>query len=588
MIKRATGFARRSVPAFVLLMILAAASVRAQNTTASVNEFFRYGVGQEGQSGGLVSKHYLEEAANGQVFIGDLILGFRYQYDDPTELYHQTFQGIKKRYIEYRKDGLSVRAGNLNAMIGRGLSLNLFENRGIYYDTELDGLRLAYRTSFHDISIDAQAMAGTVNFMDFAGVSNSQSVVVGLDTGRLEAYRLQAGEIGFTPHITELKDVFKQIRLGVSWVHATGVFPPSSPFPPPGFDTPVNDSMDVTIPGLTLDVKGKDLQWYVEYAGKRTDAVMRSNNNTGGVTWSGGLYSALTFNRPGFGSSLEYKNYHFDIVGLADQNNERFRTTKALPFMNAPTVFKEHSFTLATRVQHSINFNDEVGFQFDGYYAAMENLLINFNMSASSMHNGYMLSPTTGADSTIVRSSAWLPAFDEAYAAFWEVFAEAEYTFEDESFIKIAFNRNQVPTPNFGRSTSFPMIKGQFALSTDWSVNFDFENQWLFDPHKLADTTGSARILSTDPSRVFSQIVALGFARSPYGGLTAVYEWTTDKTDVSGRRNWFLLEGNVRVGASNTLIISYGAERGGIRCSNGICRQLNSFEGWRMTLASRF
>ena len=577
----------RTVPVIVVLSFASVLPLRAQNVSASVNEFFRYGVGQEGQAGGLVNKRYLEETANGQVFIGDLILGFRYQYDDPTELYHQSFQGIKKRYIEYRKDGLSVRAGTLNAMIGRGLSLNLFENRGIYYDTELDGLRLAYRTAFSNIAIDAQAMAGTINFMDFAGVSGSQAIA-GQDTGRLEAYRLQAAEIGLTPHINELKDVFKQIRVGFSWVHTTGVYPPSSPFPPPGFDTPVNDSMDVTIPGMTVDIKGKDVQWYMEYAGKRTDAVMRSNNNTGGVSWSGALYSALTFNRPGFGTSLEYKNYHFDVVGLTDQNNERFRTTKALPFQNGPIAFKEHSFTLATRVQHSINFNDEVGFQLDGFYAPTENILINFNVSGSSTHDGYLVSPTTGADSTITRTTAWLPKFDDAFQPFWEMYAEAEYTFEDESFIKIAINRNQVPTPNYGRSTSFPMVKGQFALSTDWSVNFDFENQWLWDPHKLADTTGSARILSTDPLRVFSQIIAFGFARSPYGGLTAIYEWTTDKTDVSGRRNWFLMEGNIRVGGSNTLIVSYGAERGGIRCSNGICRQLNSFEGWRMTLASRF
>lgn len=577
------GASLAGVCCLVAASLVALDAAMAQNVTASVNDLFRYGVGREVQVAGQpsVNKNYLEEVANGQVFIGDLILGFRYQLDNPTELYHQSFDGFKKRYIEYRKDGLSVRAGTMNAMIGRGLSLNLFDNRGIYYDTELDGLRLAYRATAGGVGIDGQAMAGVIAFRDFVGTGASASTAAN-DTGRLENYNLQAGEIGFTPHIDAIKDVIKQIRLGLSWVHATGEWPPPSPLPP------LKDSLEVTLPGLSLDVKARDVQWYIEYAGKRTTTPVRTSHGTGGELFTGGMYTSISVNRPGFGASLEYKDYHFDDIPADQVSSERFRTTKALPFQNAPIVYKEHSFTLCTRVSHAVNFNDEVGMQLDGYYAASENLMFNFNGSASSTHKGTVLDNATGTYKVLTRSTLWLPSMDDAYLPFWELYVESEYTFSDESYIKVAANRNQTPDPQYGRTTAFPLVKGNFYLSPEWSLNFDFENMWAFDPHKTADTTGMARLLSTNPHRTFSQVLSLGFSRTPYGGLTAIYEWSTETSDVSGRRNWFLLEGSVRVGESNTIIVSWGSERGGIRCSNGICRTLNSFEGWRLTFASRF
>ncbi|HET7152365.1 MAG TPA: hypothetical protein VFJ29_01260, partial [Candidatus Kapabacteria bacterium] len=83
------------------------------------------------------------------------------------------------------------------------------------------------------------------------------------------------------------------------------------------------------------------------------------------------------------------------------------------------------------------------------------------------------------------------------------------------------------------------------------------------------------------------QLISAGFTLSPYGGLTAIYEWSSQTDDISGRRNWFLIEGTFRIGSSNTFIISNGDERGGIRCSNGICRYINPFSGWRLTFTSQ-
>ncbi|HEY6172529.1 MAG TPA: DUF6029 family protein [Candidatus Kapabacteria bacterium] len=41
------------------------------------------------------------------------------------------------------------------------------------------------------------------------------------------------------------------------------------------------------------------------------------------------------------------------------------------------------------------------------------------------------------------------------------------------------------------------------------------------------------------------------------------------------------------MGSSHTLLVSYGAERGGLNCTGGVCRVVPAFEGFRVGLTSQ-
>ena len=84
--------------------------------------------------------------------INDVIFGLRLEVSDPIE-YGRNFVGIRKRYIEYKhKTGISLRAGDFFDIISRGLSMNVFEDRGLAYDTGIDGIRIIYKKIGHIIN----------------------------------------------------------------------------------------------------------------------------------------------------------------------------------------------------------------------------------------------------------------------------------------------------------------------------------------------------------------------------------------------------------------------------------------------------
>ncbi len=555
-------------------LFAAGAALAQDNTSVSVNEYLRYGAGDQVQVFGQPpnSMQYIENFTTTQVTMNNFLLSFRYQLYDSSELYGQKFNGIQKPYVQYTADGLQVTAGSLFGIFGRGLSLNMFENTSIYYDSSPEGIKAAYNTMFANaVGIDATALAGKLVFTDFTDPNDI----------RVENYDIQAGQIGFSPQT----DIVRNARLGLGWVHATGIMPS----PAPAFGVP-DDSLNATLPSINFDASTKDLEWYIEYAGKRTDNADRPENGTGGVQWSGGMYTELTFTHPGFGVTMEYKDYHYDVVDYNGQANQIFLSTKALPFQNAPTLFKEQTYTLITRVQHPVDFNDEVGFQMDGFWMPSDNMTVNFNAACASQHYTYR-TDSNGVEYAVPRANTWLPDFDPSYAPFWEVFGELEYDFKADSYVKIAFDRTSVPAANSfavtpEASTAFPLIKGEDALGDNWGLNWDFENQWINNPETQSDQN-APKFFAPNLNTYFSQLLSLGITRSPYGGLTAIYEWSTQTDDISGRRNWFLLEGTIRIGTKNTIIISEGDERGGIRCSNGICRYIYPFSGWRMTLSSQ-
>ncbi|MGE5860283.1 MAG: DUF6029 family protein, partial [Ignavibacteria bacterium] len=71
--------------------------------------------------------------------------------------------------------------------------------------------------------------------------------------------------------------------------------------------------------------------------------------------------------------------------------------------------------------------------------------------------------------------------------------------------------------------------------------------------------------------------------------LTATirFEYTTSEIDASERKNWITGELGYRFGQSHVITASYGRERGGLICSNGVCKYIQPFEGFRLSVLSQ-
>ena len=533
---------------FGLMMLLIHKNIIAQSVVPSVSNFLRYGDGERTLGSIYTKQKYFENLTDVRIALPEsFTVGFRLLYDEPPEI-GEPFQGISRRFIEYNKDNIYLRAGNSSALFGRGLALNLFENRGLAYDTWMDGVQMKYSPKLFSVTL----LGGTIDFRD------SVNIV------RHEIYKIRGGNIELKP----LDDML----FGFSYIYAEGDLPQgaeNSGVPP--------KNIKAEIPELYFSLNLDKISAYLDWSQKRTDVVEDKTNSTG---W--GLYGAISYLGDGYGLTLDYKNYSYDILDPYGRD-DLTRPTRMLPFQNPPIVQKEYSYTLLTRQIHQVNFNDEVGLQLDAFYSLDENTTLNFNTSLASIHDSYQLNNDGFTFKRVKRSGNFLPSFNKEFFPYYELFMEGEHYYDVSSAVRLAFAFRQYTFFNeFSSDKSSTVTRSiivpfqvQYTFSHDYSLIFQSEHEWVSEGSNGAE------------DKFFNHLIT--FINSFYSSLTASIriEYTTTRKDVSGRSNWVSGELGYRLMQSHVITISYGRERGGTICSNGVCRYIQPFEGLRLSILSQ-
>jgi hypothetical protein len=528
---------------FTVLGIMFATGHTYAQIQYSVSNMMRYGNGTQVVGGALSSKEYIENQASVRLFWDDFTIGFEHIYDDPPE-FGPRLNEVRKRYVEFSRAGLELRAGDFYTLYGKGLAMNLFENRGINYDTRLDGIRAIHRNDWSQ----AIFAAGKMRYYDL------------LNSDRIETYSVKSGHLELHP--------VSYLRFGASMVGAEGELP--SPF---GLDR-----VHADIPEAMLSVSGYGFDLHVQKAWKRSTFLRPRPDGSflSGSAYGDALYGSVIYTSPiGLGVTFEYKDYRFDVVG--EEERDINRPTRMLPMQNPPIVHKEHVFTLLSRTPHVVDFNDEVGMQLDVYYALSPTLTLNLNGAAASRHSGY--TTNNGFLVTWERDVSFMPSMDEMFSPFWELYGEVEWYFDGGSFVRAAFNRrwdNQYEG-NLGHvqaSTTIP-VRIEYLLDDTYSIGLTLEQQFFHDS------------FNRENPNFFNEFISLSFAMAGRWIATVRVEYTTDKGDASGKDFWRAAELAYRIGTQHTLTVMYGTERGGLICSSGVCREVLPFDGLRLSLSSQ-
>ena len=179
---------------FVVIFFSLAVAANAQinlNVKAALNNLLRYGSGSETVLGTANPKEYFENVTDARLSVNDIVFGMRYEIDQPIE-YGVNFRGIKKRFVEYNNNtvGINMRAGDFFEIVGRGLSMNSFEDRNQFYDTGIDGVKFAYKKTFGDkkpVKIKGMFLGGRILFNDY------------LVPTRVETYDIRNGNFEVSP-----------------------------------------------------------------------------------------------------------------------------------------------------------------------------------------------------------------------------------------------------------------------------------------------------------------------------------------------------------------------------------------------------
>jgi len=525
------------------------------NVKASLSNTFRYGSGYEFRDGENRSKEYLEDLGDARLNINDIVFGVRYEISDPIE-YGRDFKGIRKRFIEYTgSDVVKARVGDFWEVISRGMSLNTFEQRPLGYDTGIDGLRVSFQKTFgkkKPVKTKAQIIGGDIQYSD------------NLNPQRIEEYKIRNINAEISP--------LKFLTIGTNYVHAIGKIPSSG-------DT---TGIRADIPELYMNFNLGGLQLYGSYVHKTTLVDPNTIYPMAMTAKGDAFYSSLSYSRPGVGVTFEYKNYRFDVVTPDNQSTQR--ATRMLPFQNPPTAIKEHSWTLVSRNPHVTDFNDEVGAQLEIMLVPNDNMSILINSSIASKHYKYV---NTGTGGKIVytredRSSSFMPAFNSEFNPWIELYLEVENYFSKKFYAKVAASRQNSVTFTYPKTTEKLLtttipVELKYEFIKDYSIKLITEQQWQYNSLRFEDK-----------QNYYNQFVSLSFIKSPDLSITLNSEFTTDEEEATGKKSWFQGEVAYNINTANVVTVSYGSERGGIRCTSGICRYVNPFDGFRITIQSKF
>ena len=550
---------KRIFTVFIILFLCTSAiySQLNLNVKASVNNHLRYGSGYEYTGNIKNSKEYFENLTDARLAVNDIVFGVRYEISDPIE-YGLDFVGIKKRFVEYNnKDiGISVRAGNYWDLISLGMTFNTFEDRALAYDTGIDGVRVAFNRNFGEkkpIKVKAQFLGGDLSYSDY------------LNPERIETYKVRDGNFEISP--------LKNLLLGTNYVYAKGNIPSGT--------SSTNITADVPEGYLKLNLG--DLSFYSSYAHKHIIGEKSTIYPTGISSDGDALYSALSVSKSGLGVTLEYKNYRFDVTTPDNQSSDR--ATKMLPFQNPPTAVKYHTWTTISRNPHAVNFNDEVGGQLDIVYVVNDNLNFTLNGSIASQHYQYINTDTAGkvVYERVDRSSSFLPSFDNAFSPFWEVYLDGEYYITKSLYTHAALYYQNSVIYNY----IIPDASEKLKIATlPFEIRYNIDKEYtikLISEQQIVDN--SAR--QADQLKYYNQFISLNLTKSPRFGFTFIAEFTNDNEEPTGKSMWLQGEVLYKFNQSNTFTVAYGSERGGLRCSNGICRFVNPFEGFRLSFYSQ-
>jgi hypothetical protein len=517
----------------------------------SFSNSLRYGTGKEtnGDLGVEKSKEYLDNISDLRLFVNNVTIGFRYDIDQPPE-YGQIFNGIKKRYVEFEDTGFNVRAGNSYNLFSRGLALNLFENKAIAFDNGLDGIQLRYS----DKNISGSIMGGEIDYVDPETVLNTSPYS--------EKYLLRAANFEVKPD--------KKITIGASFVYSKNDIPTSS--------ENENTKKTITqIPEAYFKLKISSFDVYGNYAAKYSN--IKSIDSSSGS----GLYFFISNTGQGYGLTLEYKDYRFDIVNPFERTDTH-RQTRMLPIQNPPTLIKEHSFTLLSRYQHIVDFNDEVGFQLEGFYSLNSKTTFNINCTLSSRHYEYVIDPNTAISKKINNSSSFLPSFAPEYSPYWEFYSEIENYFDgDESYFKLGFNRrNEITYSEIGKAYNLPSLQYQKSTAVPLLVQYKFDPVWALKI--VAEQQWVVKSKYPEDNYFYNQLLSLQLSHSPNISISVLFEYTTNKDETNNQNKWMMIETGYKISSNHSVSLSFGSERGGQICSNGICRTVLPFKGFRLSI----
>lgn len=169
---------------------------------------------------------------------------------------------------------------------------------------------------------------------------------------------------------------------------------------------------------------------------------------------------------------------------------------------------------------------------------------------------------------------------DDGPDNFAERYAEAKGTWRERVFVTAAAAESEleIGTGNEERISGL----GEIVTEIDDVNSLGVTVEWT-EAKASDDVTSAFRY----PDRFRERIVSVSWGRSPWLNLTVTREDTTEET-AEEKDDWLNVLAEIAVASGHDVIVSYGSERGGWKCTGGVCFFEPEFEGLKVKWIGRF
>jgi len=474
-------------------------------------------------------------------------------------------RGLRKYLIGYYKENWSLEFGDIYQTWGRGLILNQLDYQNLDFDTGAEGVGFKF---------------------------SKPNLSVNLIVGDLALSKSTTSHSGYNPRIPNY--FIDQFIYGADFNHFIK-----------GFNYGLSilaveeNSQDINH-NLSNFRIGKDYS-----AGDIFLSLIRKDSKKDNFDQNkqgSGFYLSNTNYLSNWSITTSYRSMKIDINDPMSRDNLSENFGNALDIQRSPTGYYLHTFRLLSRTTQEVNLNDEIGleFQVSGPLNSNNIVAINF-MKSSSTKQWYQILGGEWAG----KENSFFPTSDNSAYPFEEIYLEfSGYSkngniyyktgidFQDEVF-NVLSNSSENKSYEINKSQTVPLLLS-FNTGSKWSFEMQLEYQKL--------KTGFKNIIISDVAGIddlysFHSLLSEKYQINKFISLSTNFnqKWTfnfsveTTNADESKLNNdsnenfdssnsWKSFGVSYKFDTDDTLQVFYGSIRGGLDCTNGVCRYIQSFD----------
>lgn len=533
--------------------------------------------------------HYLENYLGFSTDMGKWRLQAELVYNHPPEYgYAQT--GLRQGLISYQTGDLLLEVGTLTQVFGSGMSLNLFEELEIDFNNMPVGIKANWRLSDRTTW---RAIAGQKSPYRFYSPNSNNRQPDGEGdywlAGIEASFSNREGNRTIAPYLitSHLRSPIQVFEIVSSTATHQIVL-----------DT-LEQRMAATTAGVMVAMYYDNWDFLVEGAWTekvfdeplRRQQVIITDYSQGIVTdamlprTAGyGLFGQANFYFDALAVLFEYKHYQMGVETLGEKRDPFQMATKPLPYQVGPTALRQHDASLLANITHPVDYGDEVGFNLELQSSLGLDWILRGQASVlSAGHVSGDLQPLTQAAPGRI-----LPAFDKGFAPFQEYLMEWDFAGLKLDYRGLlAFTASTLSGQTNEASHFFTLVPAylSYRLGDAWVVSgvSEFQTATVTSFNQNGNELGGFDFESAHG------IISVDWRAKV--SVSVVWDYTSDPTQVDENgqpiQNWVSGEISVRPSQRFQFRASYGSEKGGVRCTGGVCRVINPFEGARITLEVR-